>query len=80
MEFRWPWRQTLQGKALKPKYLIMMVGQFQQPLASCVSFPLVLCANVSMVLFFLLFSLRAGWKNSFCYNWWRSSKNRETFP
>ncbi|KAG2410957.1 Bifunctional riboflavin kinase/FMN phosphatase FMN phosphatase [Vigna angularis] len=35
MEFRWPWRQTLQGKALKPKYLIMMVGQFQQPLASC---------------------------------------------
>ncbi|KOM57849.1 hypothetical protein LR48_Vigan11g088200 [Vigna angularis] len=27
MEFRWPWRQTLQGKALKPKYLIMMDGR-----------------------------------------------------
>lgn len=27
--------------------------------------PLVLCVNLSMVLFVLLFSLRAGWKNSF---------------
>jgi len=38
MEFQWPWPQTLQERALKPKYPIMMVGLFQEPLASSVAF------------------------------------------
>jgi len=38
MEFQWPWPQTLQEKASKPKYPIMMVGLFQEPLSSSVAF------------------------------------------
>jgi len=70
MEFRWPWRQTLQGKALKPKYPIMMVGLFQEPLASCVAFAFG-CVNVSVVLF-VLYLLSFRMEEFFlCYNWWR---------
>jgi len=81
MEFQWHWHQTLQRKALMPKYPFMMVLIYFRNL-TLLGLLLSLFVIMKVWTIFLIYILFLCRMERFflCHNWGRWSSNRETFP